>query len=123
MLTAKDVKTFAKSCGADLAGITPMDRFEGAPKQMDPRYIYPEAKSMIVLGVRILRGTLRGVEEGTFFIAYSGMGYAGINTIFQPMILWNFCRLLEDEGWEAVPIPNNFAWTGAYTIGTEGDRI
>jgi hypothetical protein len=27
-----------------------MSRFEGAPKQMDARYIFPGAKSMIVLG-------------------------------------------------------------------------
>ena len=117
MLTAPAVKACAKQCGADLVGIASMDRFEGAPKQMDPRYIFPDATAMIVLGFRILRGALRGIEEGTFFVAYAGMGYAGINWIYQPMTIWNFCKLLEDEGYEAVPIPNCFPWTNTDTSG------
>jgi hypothetical protein len=82
----------ARECGADLVGIASMDRFEGAPRGLDPRHIFPDAKAMIVMGFRILRGTLRGIEEGTFFIAYPSMGYAGINRIYQPMVLWNFCN-------------------------------
>jgi epoxyqueuosine reductase len=119
VLTAESVKQYAKQCGADLVGIASMDRFEGAPKQMDPRYIFPDAQAMIVMGFRIFRGCLRGIEEGTFFIAYSGMGYAGINWIYQPMVLWNFCKMLEDEGYEAVPIPNNFPWTNTDVSGLD----
>lgn len=47
-----------------------MDRFEGAPKQVDPRYIMPEAKALVVMAFRILRGFLRGIEEGTDFISF-----------------------------------------------------
>ena len=119
MLTSAEVKQYAKACGADLVGIASMDRFEGAPKQMDPRYIFPDAKAMIVMGFRILRGTLRGIEEGTFYISYAGMGYAGINYVQQPMVLWNFCRMVEDEGYEAVPIPNNFMWTNTDSSGQD----
>ena len=36
-MNANDVKMMAKSLGADLCGIASMDRFEGAPKQQDPR--------------------------------------------------------------------------------------
>lgn len=117
MLDSKQVKSLAKECGADVVGIASMDRFEGAPKQMDPRYIFPDAKSMIVMGFRILRGTLRGIEEGTFFAPYSSMGYAGINQVLQPMVLWRFCKFLEDEGYEAVPIHNDFPWNATYGIG------
>lgn len=106
MITSAYVKEQAKKFGADLVGITSMDRFEGAPKQMDPRYIFPGAKSMIVLGYRIPRGAFRGIEEGTFFVTYSSMGYAGINLIYGPMVLWNMTKLLEDHGYETVPIPN-----------------
>lgn len=56
MLTAKKVKQKAGEPGADMIGIARMDRFEGAPKQNDARYIFPGAKSMIVLGFRIPRG-------------------------------------------------------------------
>jgi len=121
-VTAQEVKQFARLHGADIVGIAPMDRFEGAPQQMDPRYIYPEAKTMIVMGFRILRGALRGIEEGTFFAAYAGMGYAGINHVLQPMTIWNVARMLEDEGYEAVPIPNNFPWTNTDSSGQNPER-
>lgn len=105
-MDAQTVKKYAKSLGADLVGISPMTRFEGAPKQMDARYIFPGAKSMIVLGFRIARGTLRGIEEGTLFSTYPSMGYAALNQIYGPMVLWNLTRFLEDEGYETVPMLN-----------------
>ena len=115
MLTASAVKQYCRESGADIVGIASMDRFEGAPKQADPRHIFPDAKSMIVMGFRIPRGTLRGIEEGTFYISYASMGYAAINHILQPMVLWRITAMLEDEGYESVPISNNFVWTNSYT--------
>lgn len=106
MLTSNFVKEMGKKFGADLVGITSMDRFEGAPQQCDPRFIFPAAKSMIVLGFRIPRGTLRGIEEGTYFLGYSAMGYAGINIVYSPMVMWNMMRFIEDEGYECAPIPD-----------------
>jgi len=88
-MTKDEIKALAKSLGADIVGITSMDRFEGAPKQMDPRYIMPEAKSMIVMGFRVMRGSLRGIEEGTFFSNYSAMGYGGITYNYIPMTVMN----------------------------------
>ena len=99
-----------------------MDRFEGAPKQMDPRYIFPDAKAMVVMGFRILRGTLRGIEEGTFYANYCSMGYAGINTVLQPMVLWRLCGELEDLGYESVPIPNQFPYNGTDVTGQHPER-
>lgn len=49
-LTSADVKAAAKRFGADLCGIGNMERWEGAPKQNDPRYIFPGAKPFIVFG-------------------------------------------------------------------------
>lgn len=108
MLTSEMVKAEAKRLGADLAGIASMDRFEGAPKHQDPRYIFPAAKSMIVLAFRIPRGYMRGIEEGTYFAAYTGMGYGAINKIYSPIILRELCCYIEDYGWEAAPVPNLF---------------
>jgi len=87
MLKAKDVKKFAKACGADICRIGSMDNWEGAPKQMDPRYIFPDAKSIIGLGFRIPRGYLRGIEEGTMFSTYEFMGYSGMNWRYMPHVL------------------------------------
>jgi len=111
MLTSRDVKKAGKMHGADLVGIASMDRFDGAPRQMDPRYIFPGAKSLIVCACRIPRGALIGIEEGTFFQSYAMMGYAGINFVRMPMVLWGLTAFLEDAGYDAVPIANHFPWS------------
>jgi len=105
-LTSAMVKAQANALGADLCGIASMDRFEGAPKQFDPRYIFPKAKSCIVLGFRIPRGYFRGIEEGTYWESYAGMGYGNINKIVSPLTLRYLCCYIEDFGWEAAPVPN-----------------
>ncbi len=114
-LDTKEVKKFAKECGADLVGIGNIERFEGAPKQFDPRYIMPEARSIVVLGFRVFRGLYRGIEEGTLFANYSSLGYVGINKIQMPMTLWNFCRIFEVNGYEAIPMHNDFPWNAINT--------
>ena len=87
-----------------------MDRYEGAPIQMDPRQIMPEARSMIVVAFRVMRGSLRGIEEGTFFSNYSAMGYGGITYLFMPLTVMNLCRYIEDHGYEAIPIGHQSDW-------------
>ena len=106
MLTAKMVKEYAKECGADLVGIGAMSRFEGAPLQSDPRYIFPEAKSIIGLGFRVHRGLYRGIEEGTWFAGLPSMGYANINDVFAPIVLRDLGSFIEDHGHEAVLFQN-----------------
>ncbi|MDF2613108.1 MAG: hypothetical protein K0S71_894 [Clostridia bacterium] len=106
MLSAEKVKNYAKQLGADLVGISPMSRFEGAPMEQDPRYIFPEAKSCIVLAFRIPRGYMRGIEEGTYFAAYTAMGYGGINQIYSPIVMRELCCYIEDHGYECAPVPN-----------------
>jgi len=107
-LTSQMVKNAAKELGADLCGVASMDRFEGAPKQQDPRYIFPDAEACIVLGFRLPRGLFRGIEEGTYFAAYASMGYGGLNLIYMPIVLRGLVCCIEDHEWEAVPIPNNY---------------
>lgn len=106
MLSAANVKDCARRVGADLVGIGAMERFEGAPKQSDPRYIFPEAKTIIGLGFRIHRGLFRGIEEGTYFAGLPAMGYANINDVYAPMVLREVSDLLEDAGYEAIPYQN-----------------
>lgn len=106
MITAEQVKQCALASGADVVGIGDIERFEGAPLQSDPRYIFPEAKSIIGLGFRIHRGLLRGIEEGTFFAAYPSMGYANINDVYAPIALREIGDFLEDNRYEAVLYQN-----------------
>ena len=97
MLTSEMIKQAALAAGADKCGIAPMSRFEGAPPEMDPRYLFPEAKSCIGFVFRIPRGVQRGIEEGTQFYQYPSMAYGGINEIFAPAVLYQVGKLIEDE--------------------------
>jgi len=89
MLTKEMIKQAALEVGADKCGIGPMSRFEGAPKEMDPRYLFPHAKSCIAFAFRIPRGVQRGIEEGTQFYQYPSMAYGGINEIYAPAVLYH----------------------------------
>ena len=117
MLTKEQVIALAHAYGADEVGFTSMDRFEGAPPQMDPRFAMPRAKTMIVFGFRTFRGSLRGVEEGTFFGSYSTMCYGYINQNVLPWTSRRICQVIEDEGYEAMPIGYDFAY-GAINTNT-----
>ena len=86
-LTSKQVKNAALRLGADLVGIGLMSRFEGAPRNSDPRFMFPEAKSVIGLGFRIHRGLLRPMEEGTHWGTYPSLGYANINDVHMPVVM------------------------------------
>jgi len=105
MLTSSKLKEFAKSAGADLVGIASIDRFDKAPLEMHPCTIFPETKSVVVLGARILRGSFRGIKEGTEWSSYWIYGYgAGIYGVLNEATLKT--RLfIESYGWEAVEAP------------------
>ena len=53
MLTSKMIKEAAFAAGADKCGIAPMSRFDGAPDEMNPQFLFPEAKSCIGFLFRI----------------------------------------------------------------------
>ncbi len=102
----KAIKAFARRCGADAVGVASLDRFDGAPPEMDPRNIAPRAKSMVGMVFRIPRGYLRGCEEGTHFFQYPSMGYGGINEIYAPSVLYNVAKFIEDNGYEGIVYRN-----------------
>lgn len=110
MITSQDIKAAAKRLGADIVGIGSIDRWSTAPSQMDPKQIMPNAKSIIAMGFRVLRGSLRGIEEGTFFSNYSSMGYGGITYLYMPMNVINLSKMIEDEGYEAIPMGHQSDW-------------
>ena len=109
MLTSQMVKEAALAAGADLVGIGSMDRFANAPPEMDPRYLFPEAKSVVGMVFRIPRGVQRGIEEGTQFYQYPSMAYGGINEIFAPAVLYRVGKVIEDAGYEAMLYRNTGA--------------
>lgn len=100
-----EVKSFARSAGADLAGIAPAERFRDLPPDSNPLSIFPECRSVIVLGRRILRGSLRGVEEGTNFNStYGHFGYHWLEDNFLSRTTYETTCRIESLGFEAVPL-------------------
>ena len=56
-LTSQMIKEKAKELGIDCIAIGNIERFEGAPKLMNPKTYFPGAKSVIALAMRIPRGS------------------------------------------------------------------
>jgi len=104
-LTAK-LRAHAREAGADLLGIAPIDRFSDLPPEHHPASIFPEVRSVLVVGKRIPRGALRGVEEGTQFHLYLLYGRDWLNNRVLATATYRTAEWLEDAGWEAVPLPN-----------------
>ncbi|MBE5770177.1 MAG: hypothetical protein E7336_02260 [Clostridiales bacterium] len=101
--------------GIDLMGFAPKARFEQVKPEHNPFSIFPEGKTVIMLGKRICRGSLRGVEEGTNFSDYNLFGNTWLEDEFLAMACYAMTSTLEDEGYEAVPIfpnPSEIAPTG-----------
>ena len=124
ILTAEAIKKAALDAGADLCGIAPVSRMNGAPDEMNPALLFPEAKTMIGMAFRIPRGVQRGIEEGTQFYQYPSMAYGGINEIHAPAVLYHVGKLIEDAGYEAFVYRN----TGARGVisdmdGSQGNTL
>lgn len=98
---------FSKNNGIDVLGFAPKSRFEGVDPKYNPFSIFPEGETVVVLGKRICRGSLRGVEEGSNFMDYNIFGNKWLEDTFLSVACYEMTRVLEDAGWEAVPIfPN-----------------
>ena len=100
------VKEKALSLGADLVGIAPMGRMEGAPPELHPKRLLPEANSIISMAYRINQGVqqlhLRGVSPMPF------SRFAGL----QPKVrldemALDLANFLEDMDYISLPVPAN----------------
>lgn len=101
------VEEAAKKIGIDMIGFASKARFEGVDARKNPFSIFPEAKTVIMVGKRICRGALRGVEEGTNFGDYSLFGKNWLEDEFLSLACYDLVNFIEDNGWEACPIfPN-----------------
>ncbi len=102
-LTAQMIKDKAKDLGIDCIAIGSIDRYKEAPPLMNPKNYFPECKSVIMLAMRIPRGTYRGIIEGTHWHNYTFYSYNRLNTLFRPKLTYALACFIEDMGWEAIP--------------------
>lgn len=101
------IEEFSQKEGIDLIGFADKSRFENVDIQHNPFSIFPQAKTVIMIGRRICRGSLRGVEEGTNFGDYQLYGKNWLEDEFLALSAYNLTNFIESNGWEAVPIfPN-----------------
>lgn len=102
----EELMGFSRETGADLVGIAPMERFEGIPAAHHPASIFPEARSVIVLGKRVTRGCLRGIEEGSQFSLYATYANNWVPNRTLALVTVRVASWLEDRRHEAVPLPD-----------------
>ncbi|MBE6553246.1 MAG: hypothetical protein E7666_02775 [Ruminococcaceae bacterium] len=102
-----EILAAAKKIGIDLIGFASKSRFDSVDAQHNPFSIFPEGKTVIMVGKRICRGALRGIEEGTNFGDYALFGKNWLEDEFLSLACYDLVRMIEDNGWEACPIfPN-----------------
>ena len=94
------IKDRARELGIDCIAIGNIERFKNAPTLMSPLTYFPEAKSVIAIGMRIPRGTYRGIEEGTHWHNYTFYSYNKLNSYFRPRLSYELACFIEDHGWE-----------------------
>ena len=104
-MDSKQLKQQARERGADLVGIAPAVRWADWPSALNPRRIQPKCQSVIVVGRKVLRGALRGVEEGTsFYSTYGLYGREWNEHTFLVRVIHDVALALEASGAEAVPL-------------------
>jgi len=86
--------------GADIVGFASKDRFD---KDDAIFKIMPETKTVIGLAFRILRGTYRGIEEGSTYYQYTTMAVENMEETVMPMAQLKVAMMLEENGHLALP--------------------
>ena len=96
----REIKARIEKENIPLAGIAPVERFEGAPVGRRPTDILPTAKSVIVAAVRVL--------DSVYDLPYTRYEYTSqffiLNSRLNSMAT-NICEFLESEGYRNLPIP------------------
>ena len=100
------VKEKALSLGANLVGIAPMSRMDGAPKELHPRRLLPEAKSLVSMAYRINQGVQKLHLRGLSPMPFSRFAGLEPRARLDDMAL-DLANWLEDMGYISLPVPAN----------------
>ena len=105
-MNTAELKEKARNFGADLIGIAPIAAFRELPPAHNPLAIFPQAESMIVIGRRIPRGTLRGMErqERKTAASFRHFGFVSLEDNYLARTTYDLGIWVEAQGYEAVPM-------------------
>lgn len=95
----ESLKKFAKARGVDRIGVSPIERFAGAPEGHKPQDILPGARSVISIALNALEGTF----STPVFHVYQ-LSYALLRNKTNE-ISYELARFLEEKGHRSVMIP------------------
>lgn len=99
-MNSKEIKSILIDLGADISGISGVDRFKDAPEGYKPSDIFSECKSVIVFAKKVPKTSL---------FSSTAVPYTNINRILTDHIdslAINLCSILENKGVSCVPIPS-----------------
>jgi len=106
----KQIKGLVLASHLDYVGIAPLDRFSQAPPGHRPTDLLPGARSVIAIGIRMARGALlvqqRALENPELrhiALGYRWAAYGLLNRHFLDPTALKVARLLEKEGYIAIP--------------------
>lgn len=101
MIDSSGVKHLLRDLGADLCGIAPAERFDGAPAGFRPTDIYEECRSVVVFARKV---------PGECLFASNCVPYTHVNALVTREVddlTLAATRVLEEQGIGAVPIPTD----------------
>ncbi len=92
----EDLKKLASGEGADLTGIASVDRFHKAPKMTHPQGIIPDAKTVVVIGIKYPDAVIDrwGKPPAESMLFYQSVQLYMTTTVM-PMFQFKFYRFLE----------------------------
>jgi epoxyqueuosine reductase QueG len=101
MNSPSDIRSLVLASGADLCGIAPASRFDGAPAGFRPTDIYPACKTVLVFARALPHSTL----HASSCVPYTHIGELVTHEV-ETMTL-EVCRRLEKLKITAVPVPTD----------------
>lgn len=100
-MTKTELKNVFFSLGADLCGVAPVDRFDGAPEGFHPLDVYPQCRSVISFACRVPAASLSCPTPVVYTRVRNSL------SVKMDAIALDACLALERAGIRAVPIPSN----------------
>lgn len=100
-LTREAVEQTARALGVAAFGVGDLRLFDGEDPQRDPRFVCPEARAIVGLGISVPRGLYRTMREATQFYPYTTLGVKAIDEEYFEILLFKLASLIEDAGYDA----------------------